>query len=55
LSCLAYNPSNTLLYSADQEGWIAITDLAVRRGVAFWRAHEGGVLGVEEWEGRLIR
>lgn len=30
-------------------------DLRVRRVVAFWKGHEGGVLGLGEWEGGLIR
>lgn len=29
-------------------------DLRVRRVVAFWKGHEGGVLGIGEWEGGLI-
>ncbi|WWD18782.1 hypothetical protein CI109_103237 [Kwoniella shandongensis] len=54
LSALHFNPSNTLLYSGDQDGYISILDLRVRRVVAYWQAHEGGVLGLEEWEGGLI-
>ncbi|KAK8858888.1 hypothetical protein IAR55_003119 [Kwoniella newhampshirensis] len=54
LSALHFNPSNTLLYSGDQDGFISILDLRVRRVVAYWQAHQGGVLGVEEWEGGLI-
>lgn len=55
LSALSFSPSNTLLYSADQGGYVAITDLRSRRVIAYWKAHGDGVLGVEEWEGRLIR
>ncbi|WVQ96250.1 hypothetical protein IAU59_003354 [Kwoniella sp. CBS 9459] len=54
LSAVHFNASNTLLYSGDQEGWVSILDLRVRRMICFWRAHEGGVLGLEEWEGGLI-
>ncbi|ODN74132.1 hypothetical protein L202_07586 [Cryptococcus amylolentus CBS 6039] len=48
------SPSNGLLYSGDQEGWISVLDLRVRRVVAFWKAHEGGVLGLGEWEGGVV-
>ncbi|OCF37004.1 hypothetical protein I316_00908 [Kwoniella heveanensis BCC8398] len=54
LSALHFNSSNTLLYSGDQDGWISILDLRVRRVICYWKAHEGGVLGLEEWEGGLI-
>ncbi|WVQ73498.1 hypothetical protein IAR50_003070 [Cryptococcus sp. DSM 104548] len=47
-------PSNGLLYAGDQEGWISVLDLRVRRVVAFWKAHEGGVLGLGEWEGGVV-
>ncbi|WVF68720.1 hypothetical protein IAT40_003492 [Kwoniella sp. CBS 6097] len=54
LSALHFNSTNALLYSGDQEGWVSILDLKVRRVICYWRAHEGGVLGLEEWEGGLI-
>ena len=55
LSALSFNDDNTLLYAADQSGWVSITDLRTRWVVAHWKAHSDGVLGLEEWEGRLIR
>ncbi len=55
LSSLTFNPSNTLLYSADQAGYISITDLRTRRVISYWKAHADGVLGVQEWDDRLIR
>jgi WD40 repeat protein len=55
LNSVRFNEGNTLLYSGDQDGFVAITDLRVRRVVCFWKAHEGGVLGLEEWDGQLIR
>ncbi|WWC62940.1 uncharacterized protein I303_105538 [Kwoniella dejecticola CBS 10117] len=54
LSTVIFNPSNTLLYSGDQDGYITILDLKVRRVIAYWRAHEGGILGLQEWHGSLI-
>ncbi|WRT68100.1 uncharacterized protein IL334_005075 [Kwoniella shivajii] len=54
LSSVHFNPSNTLLYSGDQDGFISILDLRVRRVIAYWKAHQGGILGLEEWQGGLI-
>ena len=55
LSVISFNPSNTLLYAGDQDGYISIIDLRTRRALSYWKAHETGVLTVEEWNGRLIR
>jgi len=54
LSCLAFTEGNTHLLSGDQDGVVAITDLGTRRVVVSWKAHEGGVLGVGEWDGALV-
>lgn len=55
LSTVSFNSGNTLLYAGDQDGTVSITDLKSRRTTSLWKAHEGGVLSVEEWNGRLIR
>lgn len=44
----------SLLCSGDADGWVAITDLKSRRALCIWRAHEDGVLGIEEWEGDKV-
>lgn len=49
------SPPNSHLYAGDQDGWISVLDLKVRRVIAFWKGHEGGVLGLGEWQGGLIR
>ncbi|KAJ9095247.1 hypothetical protein QFC21_005613 [Naganishia friedmannii] len=54
LHATAFSANNQLLYAGDEEGWITITDLKVKRVVAHWRAHESGVLGVGEWLGGLV-
>lgn len=54
LASIAFGGGNTLLYSGGQDGFVSITDLRTRRSILFWKAHEGGVLGVGEWDGRLI-
>ncbi len=43
------------LYTGDEQGTVSIIDLGKRRVVASWKANEGGVLGVGEWDGGLIR
>jgi hypothetical protein len=55
LSALSINPSNTLLYTGDQDGNVGITDLSSRRVVRLWKAHKESILSVEEWNGHLIR
>lgn len=55
LAAITFNPSNTLVYAGDQDGNISITDLRSRRTVSSWRAHEGGILTLQEWNGSLIR
>ena len=55
LSALSCNESNTTLYAGDQDGFISITDLRTRRVITQWKAHQGGILGVEEWQGKLVR
>jgi WD40 repeat protein len=55
LSALSINPSNTLLYSGDQDGNVGITDLSSRRVVRLWKAQTESILSVEEWNGHLLR
>ena len=51
----AFIRSNSRLVTGDAEGWLVLWDLAVKRPVAVWRAHEGSILGVDAWgEERLI-
>jgi hypothetical protein len=52
---LAFSHSNDLLYSGDENGNIAITDLKLKRVISSWKAHGEGVLGVGEWNGGLVR
>ncbi|KAH8089136.1 WD40-repeat-containing domain protein [Filobasidium floriforme] len=51
---LAFSHSNDLLYSGDEDGNIAITDLKLKRVISSWKAHGEGVLGVGEWDGGLV-
>ena len=52
---VAFSHSNELLYSGDEEGNIAITDLKLKRVISSWKAHSEGVLGVGEWDSGLVR
>jgi WD40 repeat protein len=52
INALSFSPrSNEVVYSGDADGFVAISSTKTRRALAFWKAHEDGVLGVEEWEG----
>lgn len=54
LSVLRFGSDNTTLLAGDQSGTVSITDLRARRVRAAWKAHEGGVLGVGEWDGGVV-
>lgn len=54
-SSLHFTAGNAHLIAGDQDGVVSITDLRARRVVASWKAHEGGVLGVGEWAGGVVR
>lgn len=52
VSVLSFTPN--LLLSGDQDGLVAVTSLSTRRTIASWTAHEGGILGIQEWDGQII-
>ena len=54
IASVAFAADNAFIYAGDQDGYISVTDAKTRRAIAFWRAHTAGVLGVREWDGRLI-
>ena len=46
---------NNFFASGDSEGWLVIWRMTTRRAAAVWKAHEGGVSGIKDWQGdRLI-
>jgi WD40 repeat protein len=55
LSALSFAPGNTHLLAGDQDGVVSVSDLRTRRVAASWKAHAGGVLGVGEWAGGVVR
>lgn len=40
---------NTRLLTGDAEGWLVLWNVASKRAVAVWRAHEGATLGLSSW------
>ncbi|PWW79492.1 WD40 repeat-like protein [Tuber magnatum] len=46
--------SNTRLATADASGWVILWSLLTRRATAVWKAHEGSVLKVDDWDGKIV-
>lgn len=40
---------NSRLLTGDAEGWIVYWKLETKRPLAVWKAHDGAILGTEEW------
>lgn len=51
---LHFYQQNSFLISGDSEGWVVIWRLSSKRPVACWRAHDGGILGIKQWESNVI-
>ncbi|OSD06412.1 WD-40 repeat-containing protein [Trametes coccinea BRFM310] len=45
---------NERVYSGDLSGTVVITSTRSLRAIASWKAHSEGLLGVQEWAGRII-
>lgn len=54
LTCVSFSPGNVFLLAGDQDGYVSVSDLGSRRVVAYWKAHEDGVLNVEDMGGQII-
>ena len=54
IHALHFTPGNTRLLTADAEGWTVSWNLAFKRPVAVWKAHEGAILGVGSWSSDRI-
>ncbi|GJN93633.1 hypothetical protein Rhopal_006690-T1 [Rhodotorula paludigena] len=54
LSVVHFSACTRILYTADTDGFVAAWNLATRRPLCFWKAHEAGVLGLEEHDGGLL-
>ena len=49
IHALHFTQSNARLLTGDAEGWIVSWNLAFRRPVAVWKAHDNAILGVGSW------
>jgi len=54
VSALSFSEDNEILYTADQQGYVAMVSTRTMRPVAFWRAHTDALLGVEEWDQFIV-
>ena len=50
IHALHFFRQNASLASGDSDGWIVVWSLASKRAVAVWKAHEGAILGVRDWD-----
>ena len=44
---------NEVLISGDSDGWLVLWGLSTKRPMGVWRAHQGGLVGVDVWVGGL--
>lgn len=49
IHALHFTHGNTRLLTADAEGWIVSWNLAIKRPVAVWKAHDEAILGIGSW------
>src|SRR6266480_1437903 len=54
IHALDFFRDNAYLASGDADGWIVVWSLASKRAVAVWKAHEGALLGVRDWDGQRL-
>ncbi|KAL1642603.1 Astra associated protein 1 Asa1 [Diplodia intermedia] len=46
---------NSRLLTGDADGWVVLWNVATKRAVAVWRAHDGAILGFGTWaEDKLV-
>lgn len=55
IHALHFYQNNRFFASGDSDGWIVVWRLTTRRAAAAWRAHDGSIMGIKDWNGiRLI-
>ncbi|EIW57400.1 WD-40 repeat-containing protein [Trametes versicolor FP-101664 SS1] len=54
VSVVHVSDDNERIYSGDAAGTVVITSTRSLRAIASWKAHTDGLLGVQEWEQRVI-
>ncbi|KAK5078200.1 Astra associated protein 1 Asa1 [Lithohypha guttulata] len=54
IHALHFFASNRYFISGDSDGWIVVWRLITKRPAAVWKAHDGGVMGIKDWQGSSI-
>lgn len=54
IHALHFTHGNTRLLTADAEGWIVSWNLAFKRPVAVWKAHDNAILAIGSWSSDRI-
>jgi WD40 repeat protein len=49
IHALHFYKNNLRLLTGDTDGWVVIWDMAIRRPIAVWRAHEKSILTLQHW------
>jgi len=49
IHALHFTPGNARLLTGDADGWAVSWNLAYKRPVAVWRAHDSAILGLGSW------
>ena len=54
VNALWVSDDNERVYSGDGAGTVVVTSTRTLRALAAWKAHDDGLLGVQEWGQRII-
>ena len=54
INAVHFSGDNERLYSADADGHVVVTSTRSLRPIAQWKAHDDGILGIEEWDGKIV-
>lgn len=49
-----FSKDNERLYSGDAQGHVVITSTRTLRSLASWKAHDDGILGLQEWDQHIL-
>ncbi|KAK7683445.1 hypothetical protein QCA50_013277 [Cerrena zonata] len=54
INALWFSEDNERLYSGDTSGMVIITSTRTLRSIASWKAHDEGILGIQEWDDSVL-
>ena len=54
ICALSVSGDNERIYSGDASGKIVVTSTGSLRAITQWNAHTDSILGVEEWDDRIL-